>query len=439
MKTASQHLPWLADALASLDAEGLRRSRREVRSVGGGLLEVDGKTLFDFSSNDYLGLAAEPAVVAAAREALDSGVGSGASPLVTGRTPNHAELERTLAAFEGEEDAVLFPTGYAANVGTIAALIDRDDVVFCERANHSCLVDGCRLSGASFRVFRSDRLDELERHLASAAGHGHRWIVTDGVFSMDGTLAPLVDLCDIAERYDASLIVDEAHGTGVLGEHGRGACEAAGVTERVAVRTGTLSKAVGALGGFVAGPRDLTDYLWHHARTQMFSTALPPAVCAAATAAIQIIEAEPERRSHLAMISNRFRERVREAGLATGPPLLWGEGLRVRGRPAATSAPSSLTNDVADANDKSRPPQPLTPGPSPEGEGGVPIIPVILGEPARAVAAGAELERRGFAVGVIRPPTVPRGTSRLRVSLSAAHNVETVDRLADAIIEVCQP
>jgi 7-keto-8-aminopelargonate synthetase-like enzyme len=225
---------------------------------------------------------------------------------------------------------------------------------------------------------------------------------------MDGTLAPLADLCDIAERHDASLIVDEAHGTGVLGERGRGACEWSGVTERVAVRTGTLSKAIGALGGFVAGPRELTEYLWNHARTQMFSTALPPAVCAAATAAIRAIESGPHRRQHLAALTARLRERLREAGqnmnvsletpFEIGPRLLGGEG----------------------------------------GSDCVPIVPVILGEPERAIRIGSELERRGFAVGVIRPPTVPRATARLRISLSAVHDADSVDQLAEHVIEVCQ-
>ncbi len=462
MKTVVTHLPWLADRLAAIDAGGLRRPRREVRSLGDGLIEIEGRTLADFSSNDYLGLSSHPAVIAAARAALDEDrFGSGASALVTGRTAYHAELERTLAAFEGEEDAILFPTGYAANAGTIAALVGHDDVVFCDRLNHSCLVDGCRLSGAAFRVYRSDRLEQLERHLAATTGHVRRWIVTDGVFGMDGTLAPLADLCDLAERHDASLIVDEAHGTGVLGERGRGACEAAGVTSRVAVRTGTLSKAIGALGGFVAAPRELTEYLWHHAKTQMFSTALPAVVCAAATAAVRVIEGEPARRVYLAAMSDRLRSRLQSVGLSSvdlfaavpesNPPLLWGEGKGVRGRPAAIIS-SSNSNDDANpaASENRRQPLPLTPGPSPQGEGGsakvarddhpnaIPIVPVILGEPQRAVGIGAELERRGFAVGVIRPPTVPRGTARLRVSLSAAHNLETVDRLADALIEVCQ-
>lgn len=425
MKTAAMHLPWLADALAAIDAGGLRRSRRTVRHLGNGLIEASGRTLADFSSNDYLGLSTHPTVISAARAALDQNrFGSGASALVTGRTAYHAELEQTLARFEGEDDAILFPTGYAANAGTIAALIGQDDLVFCDRLNHSCLIDGCRLSGATFRVYRSDRLEQLERHLAGAIGHSRRWIVTDGVFGMDGTLAPLVGLCDLAERYDASLIVDEAHGTGVLGEHSRGACEAVDVTERVAVRTGTLSKAVGAIGGFVAGPRELTDFLWQHARTQMFSTALPATVCAAASAAIRVIEAEPGRRAHLASLSLHLRTRLVEGGVSVGWAVPTTSGLMGAGHPTRLDS----------ASDSSSPPH--------WGDGrkmSIPIVPVVLGEPERAVTIGAELERRGFAVGVIRPPTVPRGTARLRISLSASHNLETVDRLADALIEVCRP
>ncbi|HEX6987487.1 MAG TPA: 8-amino-7-oxononanoate synthase [Planctomycetaceae bacterium] len=389
MNTAASRLPWLADALAAIARDGLRRPRREARRLGNGRIEIGGRTLVDFASNDYLGLANDPEVVAAAREALAGGVGSGASALVSGRTPHHAALEAVLAAFEGQEDAILFPTGYAANVGTVAALAGPGDVIFCDRLNHSCLVDGCRLSGASFRVYRADRLAQLERHLAAAAGSGRRWIVTDGVFGMDGVVAPLAGLCDLADRYDAALIVDEAHGTGVLGDRGRGACERCGVEDRVAVRTGTLSKAVGALGGFVAGPRELTEYLWHRSKTQMFSTALPPAVCAAAAAAVRLIESQPDRRERLARLADRLRGRLRSSDL-----------------------------DVP-------------------GDAGVPIVPVILGEPERAVAAGAELERRGFAVAVIRPPTVPRGTARLRISLSAAHNEGTVDALADHVVDIC--
>lgn len=391
MNAAASRLAWVAEDLARVEADGLYRPRREANLLPGGRIEVAGRTLVNFASNDYLGLATEPSVIAAAQAALGRGsVGSGASALVSGRTASHAELERTLAEFEGQEDAVLFPTGYAANVGTIAALVGAEDIVFSDRLNHSCLIDGSRLSGASFRVYRSDRLDGLERHLAAATCRRRRWIVTDGVFGMDGVVAPLADLCEIADRHDATLIVDEAHGTGVLGDHGRGACEQCGVEDRGIIRTGTLSKAVGALGGFVAGPKVLTDYLWHHAKTQMFSTALPSSLCAAASAALRLIAAEPERRTRLASLSDRLQDRLRQAGL----------------------------NVPGDAR--------------------VPIVPVLLGEPERAVAAGEELERRGFLVAVIRPPTVPRGTARLRVSLSAAHDEGALDALAGYMIEVCR-
>lgn len=391
MSTTATRLAWLADVLAAIDDGHLRRRRHDVRRHDGGRIERDGRVLLDFASNDYLGLAGDPEVIAAAKSVLsETGVGSGASAMVTGRSPWHGELERTLARFESEEDAVLFPTGYAANVGTITALVGSNDVVYCGRLNHASLVDACRLSGAAFRVFRSDRLDELEKHLASVTGFDRRWIVTDGVFGMDGTVAPLSELCDIAERFEAALIVDEAHGTGVLGHQGRGACERCGVEDRVDVRIGTLSKAVGSLGGFVAGPKVLTEYLWHRAKTQMFSTALPPAVCAAASTAIRLIGERRKDRETLAQTADRFRNRLREAGL-------------------------TVPGDI-----------------------GVPIIPVVLETPEAALAAGVELDRRGFAVGVIRPPTVPRGTSRLRISLSSVHEDHQVAALSESLIEVCQ-
>lgn len=390
MNTPASRLPWLADELAAIDRDMLRRPRREGRRLAGGKITRDGRELLDFASNDYLGLSNDSQVVAAAAAALaDYGIGSGASALVTGRSSWHAVLERSLAAFEGEDDAVLFPTGYAANVGTLTSLISANDVVFCHRLNHASLVDGCRLTGATLRLFRSDRLNDLERRLAAATAFSRRWIVTDGVFGMDGTVAPLADLCTIAERYDAAVIVDEAHGTGVLGRNGRGACEHCGVEQQVAVRIGTLSKAVGSLGGFVAGPRPLIEVLWNHARPQMFSTALPPALCAAAVEAVRLIAERPHERERLARLSDQLRHRLRDAGL-----------------------------DVP-------------------GDPGVPIVPVLIGDPERAVEVGQELDRRGFAVGVIRPPTVPRGTARLRISLSAVHADDDVESLTSSLIEVC--
>lgn len=376
---------WLAAEIEQLEAEGLRRDRRRIVPMPGGYCEIDGRRLLNFASNDYLGLARDPRLIAAAREALEMGVGAGASALVTGRTPWHERLEQRLAAFEGEEAAILFPTGYAANLGVIAALAQAGDVVFCDRLNHASLVDACRLSGARLRVYRHEALGDLDRDLARHAGTNRRFIVTDGMFSMDGDAAPLVELADLADRHAALLVVDEAHGTGVFGRRGRGISEWFGVEDRVALRIGTLSKAIGALGGFVAGPQRLIDWLWNTARTQIYSTALPPAICAAACAALDIIEAEPERRARLLATAEQFRADLTTAGIRT---------------PAGCIGP---------------------------------IVPVLLDEPARATRAAAELERRGFLVAAIRPPTVPRGTSRLRITLTSAHSRENAAELAEAV------
>lgn len=380
---------WITDELNALRAADIRREQRVVTPLSDGRCRVDGRTLIDFSSNDYLGLAGNERLIAAATQALqDSGVGARASSLLSGRSEWHARLEVRLARFEGEESAVLFPTGFAANLGTIAAVAGKDDVVFCDRFNHASLIDGCRLSGAKFQVYRHDALDRLDAALQRTSGTRRRWIVTDAVFSMDGDLAPLAELCDVAERHDAGVIVDEAHGTGVFGERGRGAAELCGVEDRVAIRIGTLSKAVGCLGGFVAGPRELCDLLWNTARPQMFSTALPPAVCAAAIAAIDAIEAEPWRRRRVLELADRLRAGLRDRGYVV---------------------PSQCI---------------------------APIVPVIVGEPKRTMQIADGLRDSGFLVAGIRPPTVPQGTSRLRVSVSSAHTEEDVDALVEAMKEV---
>ena len=374
---------WITAALEQLAAEGLLRRRRVTRLLPHGRCEVGSRRVIDFASNDYLNLARDPGVVAAAAEALSiSGVGARASALVCGRTQWHEQLEHRIASFEGRAEALLFPTGLAANMGTIAALCGTDDLILCDRFNHASLVDGCRLSQAKVRVYRHDDLATLEREFAKGDATRRRWIVTDSVFSMDGDLAPLPELCDIAERCDAALIVDEAHGTGVFGEHGRGACEALGVEDCVLVRIGTLSKAIGAQGGFVSGSADLISLLWNRARSQVYSTALSPVVCAAATAAIEIIAAEPDRRARLLAASQFFRDQLQSAGISTV-----------------------------------------------EGSTG-PIVPVVLHDPHAAMALAARLEERGFLVGAIRPPTVPHGTSRLRIVVTAAHEREDLARLA---------
>lgn len=379
---------WISAALDELAQAGLLRRRRVTHLLPDHRCEIDSRPILDFASNDYLNLARDPRVIAAAIEALQvSGAGARASALVCGRTQWHVALERQLAEFEQQPDAILFPSGMAANVGTITALCGSEDLILCDRFNHASLVDGCRLSQAKVRVYRHDDLTTVEREFKKAESARRRWIVTDSVFSMDGDLAPLRDLCDLAERWDAHLIVDEAHATGVFGEHGRGVCELMGVEDRVTVRVGTLSKAIGAQGGFVAGPSNLIELLWNRARTQVYSTALSPAVCAAATTAMQIIASEPSRRIRLHAAAEFFRLQLNQRKIETFP-----------------------------------------------GSTG-PIVPVVLHDPSAAMTVAQRLEERGFLVGAIRPPTVPRDTSRLRIVVTHAHREEDLTALAQAVRE----
>ena len=380
---------WFTADLDDLERQHLRRQVRQIDPLPHGLCRVEGRVCQHFAGNDYLGLAQHPELSEAARRALlEHGVGAGASPLVAGYSRWHRELEQRLADFEQTEAALLFPTGYAANLGTIAALASRGDTVFCDRHNHACVVDGCRLSGARLRVYRHTQLDRLERELRDAKGARRRLIVTDAVFSMEGVVAPLAELAALAERYDALLVVDEAHGTGVWGPGGRGACAAAGVAERVPVRIGTLSKALGCLGGFVCGSQPLVDWLRNHARTQIYSTALPAAVCAAASRAVELLQANPNLPDQVWTVSNRLREGLSKLGLPSWP-----------------------------------------------GSQG-PIVPVLITDPERLLAIAEGLIERGQLVAAIRPPTVPRNTSRLRISLSAAHSPSAIDALLDALSQV---
>ncbi len=381
-------LNWLPDELQKLSDEGLFRRRREVKPIGEGRVLIDGREAWDFASNDYLGLANDPRVIAAAAEGLRShGVGAKASPLVSGRTDLHVTLERVLARFEGTEAAILFPTGMAANVGTVAALAGAGDAVFCDRWNHASLVDGCRLSGARLRVYRHDELHGLQLSLARESAR-RKFLVTDSVFSMDGDLAPLPELCEIAEKHEMTIILDEAHGTGVFGERGRGVAELLNVEDRIGVRIGTLSKSIGSLGGFVTGSQILIDFLWNKARTQIYSTSLPPALCAAATASLEIIQSESSRRDRLHTLCRLFRDQLASVGVVPFP-----------------------------------------------GSVG-PIVPIVLQEPQAAMKVAERLLEHGFLVGAIRPPTVPRGTSRLRVTLHSNLPEEIVTNLAAKIGEL---
>ena len=378
---------WLTDDLEGLKRSHLLRPRRLVQSLGPGRSLIDGLELVDFSTNDYLGLARDSRLILAS---ADIPTGAGASPLVTGRSEQYSQLEQDIADFEGTESALLFPSGFAANLGSVAALVGPGDTVFSDRLNHASLIDGCRLSGARLRIYHQDSLDSLDQQLAAADTSPRRLIVTDGLFSMDGTVAPLNTLCDLAESHDAMLLVDEAHATGVLGDTGRGTCEFLNVEDKVTLRIGTLSKAVGAAGGFVAGSAAIVDFLWHHARTQVFSTAIPPATCAAASAGLRLIAENNQLQQHLQQLATRLRQHIARLGLDT---------------------------------------------PSVDG----PIVPIILGDPAVAVSTSARLVECGMFVPAIRPPSVPDDTARLRISLSAAHTEADVDRLADSLAKTVSP
>ncbi|MEM8665920.1 MAG: 8-amino-7-oxononanoate synthase [Planctomycetota bacterium] len=367
---------YLRSRLDHLDQEH-RRRRLLPRQIEGTRLITEDRSLHNFGGNDYLGLAAE--CVGA------SSSGSGASALVCGWTESHQQLADQLARFEATEAAVVFPSGFAACIGTIATLAEDGDLILSDELNHASLIDGCRLSRAQRIIYPHRDTDSVEQTLKSMRDRFNRvWILTDAVFSMDGHLAPLPQLADLAERYDSHLLVDEAHGTGVLGTAGRGACESLNVKDRVSVRIGTLSKAVGSQGGFVAGPSLVIDYLINRCRTLIYSTALAPASVQAATSNLQKIENEPDRRERLHRLAVHVRERL---------------GLH-----------------------------------SAEQEKSVPIIPVILGEDARALDAAQKLAELGFYVPAIRPPTVPKGSARLRISLSATHDPADVDTLCDHLL-----
>ena len=375
-------LEFVNEELELLRGDSLYRDFRLVEGRQGAEVVVNGRPKLCLCSNNYLGLAGRSEVCeAAARAAVDLGTGAGASRLISGHTPLHEELEQRLASFEGAEAAIVFPTGYMANLGAIGALVGKEDVVFGDRLNHASLIDACRLSDASFRVYPHGDMDVLERALDRSRSFRRRLVVTDGLFSMDGDLAPLPEIAELADRYGAIVMVDEAHGTGVLGRSGRGAAEALGVDERITVKMGTLSKALGSLGGFVAGSQGLIDLLRNKSRTFIYTTGLPPAVCAASCAALQIVEREPW-----------LRESLREnAGLVRAEL-----GLEL---------PAIVT----------------------------PIIPSIIGDPETAVSVSAALFDEGLLVPAVRPPTVPKGTSRLRLSVMATHDPDQLRRACHAI------
>ncbi len=379
----------LTEELQALKAADLYRAPRVFEGRADRVVIKDGRELLCFASNNYLGLTADEAVIRAASEAaLRYGTGSGASRLVSGTMELHVRLEEDLASFKKTEAILLFGSGFAANLGTITALVGPEDVIYTDRLNHASIIDGSRLSKARLEVYAHADADDLESKLARNKNPGRRrLIVTDGVFSMDGDLAPLPRILDLAEAYDAWVLVDDAHASGVIGPRGAGTADYYGVDSPRLIRLGTLSKAFGGEGGFVAGPADLVDYLRHKARPFVFSTAPSPATVATALKALEIVKTEPHRRERLRSNAERLREGLRSLGYSV-------------------------------------------PG------GPTPILPIMIGEPGRAVALSKALEEWGVLAPAIRPPTVPNGTSRLRVTAMATHTDSDIDRALRAFREV---
>ena len=367
---------------------GLWRELREIESAQSARIKFGGREFINFSSNDYLGLAGHPALGQAAREAVEQfGVGSGASRLICGSLQPHHALEAALAKWQGTEAALVFSTGFAAAQGVLTSLLGRGDVVILDKKAHASMIDGAKLSGATLRVFRHNDLENLEKLLQWAADRGGRVLVaSESVFSMDGDHAPLAGIVELKERYGAWLMLDEAHAVGLYGPLGQGLAAAGGLGERIEIRMGTLGKAVGAAGGFICGSRQLFDLLVNKARSFIFSTAPSPAVSAAARAGVELIQgAEGQSlRGQLWQRVDELRHGVASLGWKT---------------PAEPSA----------------------------------ILPLIVGEEAKAVATMDHLREAGFFIPAIRYPTVPRNEARLRVTLTANHTAENIEQLVNAL------
>jgi 8-amino-7-oxononanoate synthase len=380
-------LAWLNDELAQIERDSLLRTLRVRAGRQEAVIELDDRTVINFGSNDYLGLAGHPRLAQAAIDTAESeGWGSGASPLIVGRSQTNSDLEQKLAEFEPTEAALVFNTGFAANMSTIAALVGPGDAIFSDELNHASIVDGCRLSKAATHIYRHADVDHAEQLLREHGSARRKLIVTDTLFSMDGDLAPLPDLVELAERHGAMLMVDEAHATGVFGANGRGVAEHFGATVEsgISIRVGTLSKALGGSGGFVAGSRALIAWLTNRARSYVFSTAPPAACCAASIAALGLVANHPERRQQLLTKAAWLREQLQRDGWNTG-------------------------------NSASQ------------------IIPIIIGDAAATIRLAAALFDRGYFVPGIRPPSVPVGRSLLRLSLSYSHSDDMLRGLIDTL------
>jgi 8-amino-7-oxononanoate synthase len=382
----------LEHELDLLRQAGLYRTLRRVERQGGGGAEirVDGQDAIDFSSNDYLGLATDSRIARAiAGACAGSAIGAAASRSIAGNHPLHEELERQLAEFKGTEAALLFSSGFAANAGAIPVLAEREDVIYSDLLNHASIIDGCRLSRATTRTFPHCDLDALARMLTEDRDrYRRRWVVVEGVYSMDGDLFPLADLVQLAQEHEAWIYLDDAHGTAVMGPRGTGAAEHWGVTGNIDVTMATLGKALGTAGAFIAGSRMLRELLLNRTRSFIFTTGSPPGLAAGALAALRILREESWRRIRLRENVDRLRA-----------------GMAALGHPLAPTCPGH-------------------------------IAPLVIGEADWTITIGRRLLERGFLVGAVRPPSVAPGKSRLRITASAAHTAEQVEGLLDALGEV---
>ncbi|MEC9091806.1 MAG: 8-amino-7-oxononanoate synthase [Planctomycetota bacterium] len=380
-------LSWIENRTRSL------RSQQQFRQLSirqsphvAGQVQIAGHQLIDFGSNDYLSLSANPKLVDAVKaNAGYVGWGSAASPLIHGRGTLHARLERDLAKFEQTEAALTFSSGFAANIGVIPAIAGAQDVIFSDAKNHASLIDGCRLSKAKTRIYPHNDIQSLRLLLEQEECCGSKLIVTDGLFSLDGDLARLPEIVQLAQQHGAMLLVDEAHATGVFGEQGTGTCEHFGVKQDVQVVIGTLSKACGSHGGFVAGTQQLIDWIANHARSYIFSTAVPDATCMASVTALELVSQMQKQRQDLLEAATALRQQLTHHGFNVG-------------------------------HSESQ------------------IIPVILGQNSKVLDFQDRLLTKGFFVPAIRPPSVPQGESLLRISLNSSHTPEMIDQLVEALV-----
>ncbi|MEL7509631.1 MAG: 8-amino-7-oxononanoate synthase [Cyanobacteria bacterium J06554_1] len=383
-KPATNPYGWITQSLQTLHRANWYRQVKPIDGKGGAVISIDGKSCLNFASNDYLGLAGDPRLAAAAAAAVATyGTGSTGSRLLSGQRPIHHQLEQAIAQLKGTEDAIVFSSGYLANLGTLAALVDHRDLVIADSYNHSSLQMGARLSGATVAIYEHSDLSQLQQHLVTKRSRYRRCLlVTDSVFSMDGDLCPLPEILDLADQWDAMVMVDEAHGTGVLGASGGGAVEYFGCRHRPMVQVGTLSKALGSLGGYVTGSADLIDFLRNRTATWVYTTGLSPADAAAARAAISILTQAPEQLIQLTENANYLRKSL--------------DQLNVKRLPSES-----------------------------------PIVCIQVKDAATVLALGQHLQQQGLFASAVRPPTVP--TSRLRMTVMATHTRADIDRLVTGI------